>query len=273
MTCTSTASPLSLWCRGPDGHLHANLRGFDAKTALYRSLVARRSVLVVLDNARDAEQVRPLLPGGSGCLTLITSRERLTGLAAHDWWRSGCSPTLALSVVAARAVERPTFSLRDLVAQLDEEARRLDAFEDGELRAVLSWSYRALKPQAARLFRLLGNHPGPDIGVLAAASLAATAVPGARAILAELSRAGLLQEWRPRLPRCVTRFPAQARASGRSGVRAPEGGRCRCRVRESPGGGPFRAVARARLPQDERSTHRDRRADPGVGDLSAARRP
>src|SRR6185437_8451446 len=113
--------------RFPDGQLYVNLRGFDpagaaldpsqavhgvldalgvpakqipedlaAQSALFRSLVADRRILLVLDNARNAEQVRPLLPGSPGCLTIVTSRDQLAGLTASE----GAVP-LALDLLSA----------------------------------------------------------------------------------------------------------------------------------------------------------------------------
>ncbi|HEY7266020.1 MAG TPA: tetratricopeptide repeat protein [Trebonia sp.] len=252
-----------------DGQLYVNLRGFDptgvpatpeeairgflealgvppdkipplpdAQAGLYRGLVADRQMLIVLDNARDEQQIRPLLPASPGSLVLVTSRNQLTGLAAaygarlitldvlthreavrllssrigHD--RAAAAPEaiteiatlcaclpLALAVAAARAAARPRFALADLAAGLRDTAGRLDALDPGDpaacVRAVFSWSYQQLSPEAARMFRLLGVHPGPDITAAAAASLAALDKPGARRLLRELTRAHLIAEHVP----------------------------------------------------------------------------
>ncbi|WP_407775546.1 BTAD domain-containing putative transcriptional regulator [Actinophytocola sp.] len=253
----------------PDGQLYVNLRGFDpggsvvspaqavrgfldafgvpparvppsleAQTALYRSLLTGRRVLVVLDNARDAEQVRPLLPGAPGCLALVTSRNRLTSLAATegarlltvellapaqarelltsrlDAHRVAAEPAavgaivahcaglpLALAIVAARAAAAPHLPLAALAAELRDADNRLDTLDGGDpvsqVRAVLSWSYRTLSADAARLFQLLGLHPGPDVALPALAGLAGVSAAHARRPLAELVRAHLLAEHSP----------------------------------------------------------------------------
>jgi tetratricopeptide (TPR) repeat protein len=245
--------------RFPDGQLHVNLRGFDqqapvdpgqalhgfletlgvvasgipgdldARAALYRTLVADRRLLIVLDNAASADQVRPLLPNSPTCLVIVTSRNRLDSLAVHEGAhrialdvlptedaldllaqritpdRFAAEPDaaadliklcarlpLALSIVAARAANHP---LSHLVRQLEDERSRLDTLNLGDpdldIRAVFSWSYHALSPEAARLFRLLGLHPGPDIDHNACAALVE------RPRLTELTAAHLLEEYRP----------------------------------------------------------------------------
>ncbi|MEU6248578.1 BTAD domain-containing putative transcriptional regulator [Glycomyces sp. NPDC047010] len=254
--------------RFPDGQLYVNLRGFDpvgqpvapgeavrsllsalgtapetvpgeldAQIGLYRSALADKRVLLVLDNARDAAQVRPLLPGGRGTAAVVTSRDRLSGLVAHGAQpiglrqlgaaesglflerrlrkrRTAAEPEaaaqiaadcaglpLALAVVTARAAGNPHFALAALARELREAARRLDALADpdpaADVRAVFSWSYRALSPGAAKMFRLLGTHPGPDFTAAAAASLAGTGAPPAHRLLDELERASLLYETSP----------------------------------------------------------------------------
>jgi DNA-binding SARP family transcriptional activator len=206
-----------------------------AQAALYRSVLADKRVLIVLDNARDADQVRPLLPGSPGCLVLVTSRTQLTGLVAaegahllpldvldqseaHELLASRLGPDrlvaepravgglvelcgrlpLALAITAARAAARPGFSLAVLADELRDEADRLDALDTGEsassVRQVFSWSGRQLTDPAARMFRLLGLHPGPQISVAAAASLAGVSPGEARRALAELTGAHLLTE-------------------------------------------------------------------------------
>ncbi|MGW2826950.1 AfsR/SARP family transcriptional regulator [Streptomyces sp. NPDC001443] len=209
--------------------------GLEAQVGLYRSLLTGRRLLVVLDNARDAEQVRPLLPGAPGCLALITSRRSLTGLAATEGaqlltigtlaaedarellirrlgrQRVTADPEavreivgrcaglpLALAIVAARAAAQPELPLAALAGELRPADRRLDALDGGEasseVRAVFSWSYRALGPEAARLFRLLGLHPGPDAALPAVAALAGVPVSRVRTPVAELVRGHLLTE-------------------------------------------------------------------------------
>ncbi|MFE5922347.1 NB-ARC domain-containing protein [Streptomyces sp. NPDC056468] len=187
--------------------------GLDAQAALYRTLLTGRRVLVVLDNARDSEHVRPLLPASAGCLVLVTSRYQLHGLvageAAHSvtldllsqadaldflFRRLGTDRVarearaaaeivaqcgrlpLALAVVSARAAVNPAFSLASIAAELRASRGSLDAFAGevplADVRSVFSWSYDALTPDAARLFRLLGPHRGPDSSIAAVASLA-----------------------------------------------------------------------------------------------------
>ena len=251
-----------------DGQLYVNLRGFassgvpatpteairgfldalgvppgkippqpDAQAAMYRTLVADRKMLIVLDNARDEQQLHPLLPASPASLVVVTSRNQLTGLAADGArllsldvlphaeavqlltarigaaraaaepaaiaeiaTRCACLP-LALAVAAARALVRPGFPMSALAAELRDSVSRLDALDAGDpaasVRAVFSWSYQQLSAEAARMFRLLGLHPGPDISVPAAASLAATGTPEARRLLRKLTRDCLLTEHVP----------------------------------------------------------------------------
>jgi DNA-binding SARP family transcriptional activator/tetratricopeptide (TPR) repeat protein len=254
--------------RFPDGQLYVDLRGFDpngpatdpddalrgflgalgvppervpdnreAKAGFYRSLLNGKRMLVVLDNARDAEQARPLLPGSSASMVLVTSRSQLTGLVAAEGARpvglclltvpeayellalrlgecrvaaerqaaeeiiASCARLpLALTIAAARAAERPSFPLTAIAAELRDSAV-LDPFDGGVpgsgVRAAFAGSYRALSTDAARLFRLLALHPGRDISLAAAASLLGAPPGQARKLLAELARAHLLGEHSP----------------------------------------------------------------------------
>jgi tetratricopeptide (TPR) repeat protein len=255
--------------RFPDGQLYVNLRGFDptrtpmssgeavryfldalgvppqrvpsaveAQVGLYRSLLADRQVLVLLDNARDAEQVRPLLPGSAGCLAVVTSRDDLRSLIAVDGAQSltldvlpaaeatqmlaqrlgaghddqepaavdeiihRCARLpLALAIAAARVATSPTAPLAALAKELHDADASLDILNGGDassdVRTVFSWSYKRLTAAAARLFRLLGLQPGPDIATPAAASLAALPVARVRRLLGELARAHLVTEHVP----------------------------------------------------------------------------
>ncbi|WP_211769451.1 ATP-binding protein [Kutzneria sp. CA-103260] len=252
--------------RYPDGQLYVNLRGFDADQSpitpaealsqflralgvdpkhlpadldelqgLYRSVVAKRRLLVLLDNAATVEQVRPLLPASPHCLVLVTSRNRLGGLVARDGAHRitldvlpqseavalledvvgvdrvrGESDAavriaalcdflpLALRIVAERAVSEPYLTLTDLATSLAGEQHRLDQLvaegdESTAVRAVLSWSYRALESAEAGMFRLLSLHAGGEFSVAAAAALSGRGLSDARGVLGSLARQHLLQ--------------------------------------------------------------------------------
>lgn len=206
----------------------------DARAALFRSVVHNKRVLILLDNARSAEHVRLLLPGSPTCLVLVTSRNRLDDLVvqhgavrlsldvltdgearnlfgrylgpqrvdaepeAVDALIAHCAGLpLALGLVAVHAAGNPDFPLADLAADLADERERLNTLDSaGEtgVRTVFSWSYRCMSADAARMFRLLGLHTGPDIGHAAAADLAGVTGRQARRSLAELTRANLLEQ-------------------------------------------------------------------------------
>ncbi|MGW1058258.1 ATP-binding protein [Micromonospora rubida] len=256
--------------RFPDGQLYANLRGYDPgeparpevvldrflralgvppaaipadledREALYRSRLADRRVLLVLDNAATARQVRPLLPGTDTCLTIATSRSMLSGLVTRDGgrrltlpmlteddavallrgvtagYRSGDDPAelielarlcarlpLALRIAAERAASRPFMPLGELIQDLRDESALWDALtaEDDEeadaVRTVFAWSYRGLGTTEARLFRLLGLHPGPDVSTPAAAALAGVPATQLRQPLDALVTAHLLEQHAP----------------------------------------------------------------------------
>ncbi|MGW4113030.1 BTAD domain-containing putative transcriptional regulator [Actinosynnema sp. NPDC004786] len=254
--------------RFPDGQLYVNLRGFDPSSAptppetalrgfldafqvdpaaipaepeaqegLYRSLVADKRMLILLDNAHDTNQVVPLLPGSPHSTVLVTSRHRLPGLiTGHDAQpltldvlsppdarellvrhlgehRAAAEPDavgelldrcaglpLALRILAARAAAHPTFPLAVLAEELRRDRDRLDALDAGELSADLRAVFAGSYNSlgpAAELFELLGSAPGPDIGLPAAAALAGLPLTATLDHLERLERAHLVQQHRP----------------------------------------------------------------------------
>ena len=273
--------------RFPDGQLYADLHGFDPavppsapgqavrgflralgvpaaripaeieeQASLYRSLLAGKRVLVVLDNARDETQARPLLPGDPSCLALVTSRDPLAGLIASHGARSlildvlttddarellarrlgaerlAAEPAatselighcaglpLALAITAARATATPRLPLASLASHMSAAADRLDVLDLADatmsVRHVFASSCNALTAEAARMFRLLGTAPGPDISTAAAASLAACSHEAARTMLRDLTRAELLAEHAPGRFRCHDLLRAYAASMAR----------------------------------------------------------
>ncbi|GHG42819.1 MULTISPECIES: AfsR/SARP family transcriptional regulator [Amycolatopsis] len=210
------------------GRLPADLH---AQAALFRSLVAGKRMLIVLDNAADTGHVSALLPGGRSCTVLVTSRNRLTGLVAGhgaqhfpldlltkgealallrsrlgadrvdaepeavaDLLASCGRFPLALGIAAGRARTQPALSLASLAAELAELGLgALDSDDPGaSVPAVLSWSLRALAPQEATAFALLSAAPGPDIGLPAATSLLALSPEQTHRTLQALVDASLL---------------------------------------------------------------------------------
>ncbi|WP_405021354.1 helix-turn-helix domain-containing protein [Kitasatospora sp. NBC_00070] len=249
-----------------DGRLYADLRGFSdtgepatvevlrgflaalgvaaeriphaetASAAMFRSLAANRQLLVVLDNARDADQVRPLLPGGDRCVTVVTSRHRLAALIVTDTARPvaldvltpqdatallarvlgtdridaepaaalrlaklcGGLP-LALRVAAARLAGRPGWTLASMADELADETRRLGLLdlEDTGVRAALHLTLRQLPEPVRHLFAALGRHPGSHVDRYTAAALAATDPTTAETALEHLATAHLVTETAP----------------------------------------------------------------------------
>jgi DNA-binding SARP family transcriptional activator/tetratricopeptide (TPR) repeat protein/Mrp family chromosome partitioning ATPase len=212
------------------GHPVAPDRSEAELSAHFRSVLSGKRMLIVLDNALSSEQVRPLLPGSS-CLVLVTSRNRLDGLVASDGAQvvdltplppdesssflaqllgdeviEGSSADLeriaelcghlplALGIVARRLTTRSATRLSDVVTELSDESDRLNALSaDGDaIRPAFSWSYHALKPETAQLFRRLGLYPGDEISTGAAAALNATGVPETRKLLDILTNGNLI---------------------------------------------------------------------------------
>jgi tetratricopeptide (TPR) repeat protein len=230
---------------GVPGHkIPSDLR---TRTAAYRDCLAGIRTLVVLDNATDEDQVRPLLPGGPDCVTLITSRRSLTALhpAAHlavDMFtpeealefviraapqvpigedpdaaaritrRCGYLP-LALGLVTGHIRATPGWTLTDHADRLDErhQVRRLDT----AMELALDLSYRWLSADRRRMLRLVALHPGQDLDAYAAAALADSGLSAAQAVLRDLCRDHLLQQNIP--GRYTFHDLVRAYATGRAG--------------------------------------------------------
>jgi DNA-binding SARP family transcriptional activator/tetratricopeptide (TPR) repeat protein len=246
----------------PDGVLFASLRGFDPhhpafevadlitqfllglgvatadvpeqlheRVAQYRSLIADRRMLVILDDARTAEQVRPLLPPGSRSMALVTSRSRLDGLAVSNAARLRALGTLspedsvslieeltgpadynlnralaklcgylplALRIAGARLASSPLWTAGELVDELTDERTRLAALDvegaDTSVRAALDVSFRGLPEEVATTFRVLGVLNFPSVGPYVVAALSGTTVREARRRLRSLAAQNLLAE-------------------------------------------------------------------------------
>jgi tetratricopeptide (TPR) repeat protein/transcriptional regulator with XRE-family HTH domain len=241
----------------PDGQLYVNLRGaeaqalapaevlgrflralgvegqclpqdVDSRAGLYRSLLADRRMLVVLDNAADEAQVRPLLPAGAGNAVLVTSRVRLAGLTPAEAIDLGVLPPeqavellgkivgadrlaaesgaasqlaalcgylpLALRIVGARLAAKPHWRVQRLADRLGAHHRRLDelAVGDLEVRASFALSYRGVGEAERRAFRLLGLLEVPDFAPWMLAALLDVPAPDAEEIAERLADAQLL---------------------------------------------------------------------------------
>jgi DNA-binding SARP family transcriptional activator/tetratricopeptide (TPR) repeat protein len=247
--------------RFPDGQLYADLRGYDAhreplppgaaldgflrglgvpgeqipggldeRAALFRSVLHGKQVLIVLDNARTPEQVRPLLPGSSSCLVLVSSRDRLDDLVACEGARLYALDVLSLGeagdllsrmagdrridpatadriaalcdrlplavrIAAARLAIHPHDAPADLADRLADEQRRLPELSQAHrgVRASFALSYRELPGPAAMLFRLLGLLDAAAVATWAAAALLGGSEQEAGDLLDQLVRAGLLE--------------------------------------------------------------------------------
>ncbi|GAA2375183.1 AfsR/SARP family transcriptional regulator [Dactylosporangium salmoneum] len=251
----------SLRSRFPDGQLYASLRGMttparpvdildqfvralggdpaaatdseDATAARFRTLVADRRILIVLDDAADAAQVRPLLPGTTSCSVVVTSRHRLAGLdgvaridldvmspadgltmferivgthavAAEpesSWQvvRACGGLPLAIRMAAARLVAEPGWNIRTLADRLADRSQLLDELgvEDRAVRTTLAVGYQRLTAEQARAFALLGRWTGPDLSVEAAAALLHRTVAETDVILRDLTAVHLLDSPSP----------------------------------------------------------------------------
>jgi tetratricopeptide (TPR) repeat protein len=232
-----------------------------ARIAAYRRRLAGTRTLVVLDNAADADQVRPLLPDTPSCPVLVTSRRDLTDLhcATHlvvDVFTpdeavalligvapphpSGAAPDalariarrcghlpLALGLVSAHIRCTPGWTLTDHADRLDERhhQRRLDT----GVELAFGVSYQQLPTAQQRVLRLLSLHPGQDLDAYAAAALAGTDLPTARAHLHHLRRDHLLQQ--AAFDRYTLHDLVRAYAAGRAGDEDPPSERRAAQIR------------------------------------------
>ncbi|MFI6817718.1 BTAD domain-containing putative transcriptional regulator [Nonomuraea sp. NPDC050328] len=206
--------------------------GTPERSALWRGELSGLRALVVLDNAADTQHVRPLLPGGSGALAVITSRRRLVDLdGAHalsvdvlserdaaELFTGVVGPRarqepaavaevlrlcgflpLAVRIAAARLRHRPRWTVDYLAARLRDQSRRLDELATAErgVAAAFALSYEQVSADHRRMFRLLGLHPGQDIDAYAAAALAGLSVTRAESLLEDLLDAHMLLQQEP----------------------------------------------------------------------------
>ena len=246
----------------PDGQLYINLRGADdaplrpadvlarflratgvngpaipqdvaSREDMYRSRTAQRRLLVVLDNASSAAQLRPLLPGGTGCSVLVSARTRLSAREGARWIALDVLPSeqslallervagpdrvhtdragaaeiiqlcgnlpLAVRIAGARLAEHPSWPMSRLAVPLRQERQRLDQLTVGDLavRASMEFSYRDLRPRARRLFRLLSLLDAPDFPARVAGAVLGTPAAEALGPLTELVDANLITETDP----------------------------------------------------------------------------
>ncbi|MEN3612148.1 BTAD domain-containing putative transcriptional regulator [Plantactinospora sp. ZYX-F-223] len=259
-TALALAAAHRLRTRYPDGQLYADLRGTSATApdpmrvlgrflralgvpsrrigtdeteaaALFRSELADRRMLVLLDNAHDADQVRPLLPGAGGSDLIVTSRRRMLDLAgasvvhleplnpaesitliaatagshridadpdAAGALAEACARLpLALRIASARLGTRQAWTIGDLTRRLHDDNRRLTELSTGESSVLTSFqlSYADLSAAARRAFRLCGLHPGDDFGADSAAVLLAMPAAEADRVLEDLLEANMLMQY------------------------------------------------------------------------------
>ncbi|MFE9819598.1 BTAD domain-containing putative transcriptional regulator [Streptomyces sp. NBC_00236] len=230
----------------------------DERAALYRSTLDGRRILILLDNAHDAAQIRPLLPGTAGCAALVTSRVRMVDLAgAHLVDLDVMSPEealqlftrivgeerinsereaaldvvaacgflpLAIRIAASRLAARRTWTVSVLAAKLADERRRLDELQAGDLavKATFELGYGQLEPPQARAFRLLGLADGPDISLAAAAALLNLEVHTAEDLLEALVDTSLLESAAPGRYRYHDLVRLYARSCAERDEEAPE---------------------------------------------------
>ncbi|MET7699938.1 BTAD domain-containing putative transcriptional regulator [Streptomyces sp. NPDC005485] len=245
----------------PDGQLHIDLRGYTpgdqpvsagtaldsllralgipgdripdevaGRTALWRATLTGKRLLILLDNAADADGIQPLLPVSPGCLVLLTSRARLVDLDGAQWISIGVMPPgesaalvaetlgaarvaaepeaaaelarlcdhlpLALRIATARLRNRPRWTLQYLAERLRDETRRLDELSSGarSVSATLRLSYQALDEECRTAFRTLALHPGGDINVHAAGALLGSGIWDAEDLLERLLDVHLVQQ-------------------------------------------------------------------------------
>ncbi|GAA1995223.1 AfsR/SARP family transcriptional regulator [Catenulispora subtropica] len=227
------ASVLAAFLRGlgmPEGE---TAPGVEERAAAYRSALAGRRVLIVLDNARDAAQVRPLLPGSAGCAVIVTSRPKLTGLAGATFAdldvldpgeamnmftriigeeRLGAEHTAAIEVVAlcgylplavriaaSRLASRPHWRIASLAARLSDERRRLGELAVGDLavRTAFELGYHQLTPVQADVFRRLSSLDSADVSAGAAAALLGLDEADTEEVLESLVDAAMVESASP----------------------------------------------------------------------------
>ena len=259
-TTLALAAAHRLRARYPDGQLYADLRGAATTApdpmqvlgrflralgvpgrrigtdeteaaALLRSELADRTMLVLLDNARDADQIRPLLPGAGGSDVIVTSRRRMPGLAGVSVvdlepltppesvaligaiagkHRTDADPDaagalaeacarlpLALRIASARLATRRAWTVDDLTRRLLDDNQRLDELSSGESSVLNSFQlgYADLSPSAQRAFRLCGLHPSDDFGVDSTGALLGVSAAEADRVLEDLLEANMLLQY------------------------------------------------------------------------------